>query len=441
MSNPAVYVLGETQIKNTRIRIEDNLGESIHVHIGDFRISLSIKEFYSIVDQFQKGADEILSLQGMKTDMFDYRAFDWDWLHRYESISKIEKVYVKIGDLLTKGESKITPNIDVIIPVSESRQYKALCGDDTQLKRYKEKNIYGQSNMNRLYDVMDCIRNNYPYDDKYIIVNQFNQIYDGDHRAACLLHLRGEEASIPVIQITFSDDPTIEEQLHNQERLLNDYLEKEKNRIKPVYQWSEELNALNLTFTEFRKKMESKGIDYYYLNHFWSDVNGEKVADKIVIVRPNSMINFCHEMKVSYYGKSIYRRFSFLYSMQRAVYIELNDAKVLVLDRLACKSKFENALMPLDKCLQSYADEFYALHIADERLLFIYVIVDAIINGNGFNNISKAYIQDNILCLKENETMNLLKLVFFKYSEKLAEMLIHKNFDGAYSGYVSNMDY
>lgn len=441
MSNPAVYVLGETQIRNVRVRIEDNLGESIHVHIGDFRITLSVKEFYAVVEQFQKAADELLAFWGMKIDMFDYRAFDWDWFGRYENMSKIEKVHVKISDLLTKGESAITPNIDVIIPVSESRQYRALCGDDTQLCRYKEKNVYGQSNMERLSSVMDCIKREYPYDDKYIIVNQFNQIYDGDHRAACLLYLRGADASIPVIQITFDNELTIEEQLNNQERLLNDYLEKEKNRIKPVYNWSEDTNVLDLSFVEFRTEMESKGIDYYYLDHFWSDVNGEIVADKVVIVRPNSMIDFCHEMKISYYGKSIYRRFGFLYSMQRAVYIELNDIKVLVLDRLACKSKFENALMPLDKYLQIYADGFYSTHLADTRMLFVYVIINAIINGNGFTNAGKTYIQDNVWYLKDEDTMNLLEKVFFGYTEKLVEMLINQNYNGAYEGYVTNTDY
>ena len=133
MSNPAVYVLGETKIKENKIRIEDNLGEAIHIHIGDFRFSLSINEFNRVVDQMELAANILLKQKGLSLNFFDKNALDWDWLHRYEEIEKIELIKIKIKNLLTKGESFISPQIQEIIPISECRQYKALCNDCSEL--------------------------------------------------------------------------------------------------------------------------------------------------------------------------------------------------------------------------------------------------------------------------------------------------------------------
>ena len=48
MSNPAVFELNKTIIKNNIFTIEDNIGEAIHFHIGLVRFDLSIKEFNNI---------------------------------------------------------------------------------------------------------------------------------------------------------------------------------------------------------------------------------------------------------------------------------------------------------------------------------------------------------------------------------------------------------
>ena len=45
MSNPAVFKLAETVIGDQKIVIEDNIGESIHLHIGLVRIDMTVKEF------------------------------------------------------------------------------------------------------------------------------------------------------------------------------------------------------------------------------------------------------------------------------------------------------------------------------------------------------------------------------------------------------------
>lgn len=442
MSNPAVCALAETEIKGSRVRIEDNLGESIHIHVGDLRISLSISEFNAFVDQVQLAAEELLNLNGIGLRMFDKTSFDWNWLGRYEHIVEINKTYVKIGDLLTKGESNICSEIDVIIPVDRSRQYKALTGDDSELKKRSQTNLHGQTNLERLQETMKSIKKHgYPYNDKLIIVNQYNQIYDGDHRAACLLYLEGREKLIPVIKITFDDQSTIEAQIEDEKRRIDRQVNKNNSLIKPVYQWSEELNKFEGSFNEFERKLQHNNIDYFCIDHIWSDPNGKVVGDKVIIIGQGSMIDFCKKMNVSYYGKSIYRKYRFLYSMQRSVYIESLNARIMVLDCLACKSKFEDAILPLENSIQKYAMDKSMNHRACREIEFIYVIVDSMLNGCGFNADSEEYVQKNIDLADSIDVKMMLKSIFYNYSEKLLAHLSHKEYELAYIDWIRNIDY
>ena len=441
MSNPAVYVLGETKINGNKIRIEDNLGEGIHIHIGDFRFSISIDEFNEIVNQIELATDTLLEKKGFSLNLFDKNALDWDWLHRYEEIEKIELVKIKIKDLLTKGESSVSSEIQEIISVSESRQYKALCNDYLELNRYVEKNDHGISNNERLDSVLRCIKKNgYPYDNKYILVNQYNQIYDGDHRAACLLILLGEDAWIPVCKITLSGEKNIEEQRQLIEKSKNNFWEEEKKKIKPVKKWSEELNKLDYDYSQFINYLKQKKYDFYCIDSGLSN-DGKKVADKIIVLEKNKVIDFCKEFGVSYYGQSEFRYYNFLYSMQRIVYVKLNDIKVFISDCICCKSKFENAIMPLDKKIQSYCWNHIEYNTLDTMMQILYVIVDSMINSNCFSEASMTFIKKNLDVLDDDKFVNLLKTVFFGYAEKLIDYLKNNEYEKAYDEYIKNDKY
>lgn len=442
MSNPAVYALSETRIRNAQIRIEDNLGEAIHIHIGEFRISLSVEEFNFMVNQVEKGTEELLSLHDINLKMFDKSAFDWDWIHRYQEIENIEIVSMRLGDLLTKGESEFSSDLDRIVSIADSRCFKALKGDYSELERYAEKNVFGVTKIQRLNNVCNLImEKGYPYDDKYIIVNQYNQIYDGDHRAACLLHLKGKNETIPVLQITFKNELSIEEQKQNEKKEYAKYIERIKNKPPVVRNWSEELNTLNVDYETFRQVLNEKKINYFWINQAWSGESGETIADKVIIIEENKMIEFCKKMKVSYYGKCRYRYYQFLYSMQRCVYIELTNARVLVFDRMSCKTKFENAIMPLDKAVQSVAWEKIENNKANSRTEMVFCIVNALINANGFSESSKELVKENKHYFDDDEFRNMCEKIFFNYTDNLFGYLKEEEYEQAYVKYLTNKNY
>ena len=89
MSNPAVHLLSTIEIQNKTLRIEDNLGEAIHLHIGELRVSLTVKEFNGFYEAILLAAKQLFELRGLCWDVLDITALDWDWLGEYANIEKV----------------------------------------------------------------------------------------------------------------------------------------------------------------------------------------------------------------------------------------------------------------------------------------------------------------------------------------------------------------
>lgn len=92
------------------------------------------------------------------------------------------------------------------IPFTENAPYKYLKGDVEEYKKYCEyhkNNGLPMMSIDRFEKLRESIRKN-GYDERHIIIlNDRNELMDGQHRACCLCEQLGEDASIRVLKIHF----------------------------------------------------------------------------------------------------------------------------------------------------------------------------------------------------------------------------------------------
>lgn len=56
--NVLMYELAEGEIRDDTLTVEDNIGESIHIHWGKIRIEMSIDDYHEFSNQLQKASNE-----------------------------------------------------------------------------------------------------------------------------------------------------------------------------------------------------------------------------------------------------------------------------------------------------------------------------------------------------------------------------------------------
>lgn len=202
MSNPAVIILANCLTKGGHsFRIEDNIGESIHIHYHDIRIDLTVKEFLDFADVIAESVNDILDVEGFCVEDYDPRflAELGDKLLDLQRVEldqvALDQIEVYVETLFGGYRLRKLPN---------SRVVRALSGDEKLFKAYSQENAFGESNMTRLESIVQSIRDNgYPRDGKHIVfMNDQNIIRDGQHRASALYHLNGS-MSIPVRRLHF----------------------------------------------------------------------------------------------------------------------------------------------------------------------------------------------------------------------------------------------
>ncbi len=72
MSNPGVLTLTEKRIApNKSFRVEDNLGESIHLHYNDIRVDLTIKELLYLGKESDKILMDRVKAKNFRPDVFE----------------------------------------------------------------------------------------------------------------------------------------------------------------------------------------------------------------------------------------------------------------------------------------------------------------------------------------------------------------------------------
>lgn len=203
MSNPAVITLASVKTKVGHFQVEDNIGESIHLHLGEIRCDITIDELEELAQ-----AAELALERFIKAKNFSIEEFSSEFLltlaeqELLPRLLSVEDDKVKLSELQVDTHNAFGP--DKFKPLTESRVLKALNGDTKENDNREERNYYGQSSQQRVESMLESIKiNGYPANGQMImLVKGSNRIYDGQHRAACMYYLWGDK-EVPVKRLVF----------------------------------------------------------------------------------------------------------------------------------------------------------------------------------------------------------------------------------------------
>lgn len=463
MSNPAINILIDIIIANERLIIEDNLGEAIHIHYGNIRLSVSISKFEEIEKTISESAEMILDEVGLDFFSIDPTAFLWGWTDFIMGITKTEIKTIKLGDLLstrTYGAVFGLGGIQIPASVSQSRIVKALNGDYKELEQYTQINYKQIDNIRRLNLIrQSIIDNGYPYKKQYIIVDQNYRIHDGDHRAGCLFKMYGGNYKIPVIVFNMGKE---ERNLSSAEirRIVKsrkkDYNKKIveclKSKIKEKWKinnkkekykkekYKKEKNILPL-WEEFEQYLNREQVQYFIIEGILIEPKYREEIDRKVVVHPNSfskVLTYLDHISIRI-EKLNKEKIETIYSLERPRFFCFGNMKIALCDKLYCKSFYWNVLLPLDNDIQELLWNTRKKIEADYICFIVnWIMGQWIIEKNGMEY---EYLDENINLLEKKEVFNCLKKEFFNFTEKLIEMLKNRKYESILGEYIKFREY
>jgi hypothetical protein len=199
MSNPGVIILSSGNIKKSaNFRVEDNIGECMHIHYGEFRFDFSIEQFLKLEETVKEAFSSLLSDKD-----FNLEDYDPNFLatigHTLKDLKEVKYETIKLNKLKVYNNKGRIPRI---VDLNESMMYQALKGNTEQYKNYSQINKFGEENEERLNRLVEHVTK-----DKIqpiILFNDQNIIRDGQHRASIYLDL--DKTEIPVIRLYFKKD-------------------------------------------------------------------------------------------------------------------------------------------------------------------------------------------------------------------------------------------
>jgi hypothetical protein len=209
MSNPGVIILSARSSSATRYRrfqIEDNIGESIHLHLDDMRFDFTVSEFLNFSDKLKECLSDPLILNNPELIKFDPH-FLSGISNLIPNILCIKNELIKLTDLRCivrkrwRGFEWLS-----ICQAAKTPAYKYLNGDKSELISYSQFNYAGISNEEKLNVLFKSIAEN-GFDEtlsSVVLIGSKNIVRDGQHRIAILTHLLGGEVQIPIKRIILS---------------------------------------------------------------------------------------------------------------------------------------------------------------------------------------------------------------------------------------------
>lgn len=202
MSNPGVITLSTKKLTNgEELRIEDNLGEAIHIHYEDIRLDLTVNEFRELVQTISNTICQLIDINNFNIKNYDPVFLDM-FSETLTDLVAIEDDVINLEDIqiVRKGIC----GLPIIRGLKESHMYRALLGKSKEHDMFKQENMWNETNEERLNKILESIKKQgYPYNNNYMIFfNEQNIIRDGQHRAACLFYLYGNQ-EVPIKRFKF----------------------------------------------------------------------------------------------------------------------------------------------------------------------------------------------------------------------------------------------
>ena len=229
MSNPGVILLASKKYlgKNiNRLDVEDNIGESIHIHINNIRIDLSIKEFLDFEKKISQSFFELAKFNGYNFDNYDLLFLFKlsSKIHLISSIYKEEKTIDDLKCIIYKYFYGF--HFPFVTKITNTPHYKFLKNSSSDLLNYDQDSYYGVSNQDRILNLLKIIKKNKNFisENPIILFPGGGHIRDGLHRASILTYL-GNKNSIECHIIKFID---------NSDNVISLYLSFIFKLIKPL---------------------------------------------------------------------------------------------------------------------------------------------------------------------------------------------------------------
>ncbi len=209
MSNPGVIVLsaiGSNISKYRRFQIEDNIGESIHLHLDDMRFDFTISEFLDFSAKLKECLSDPLLLKKPELIKFDPH-FLSEVSNLIPNVLDIKREKIRLSDLRFivrkswRGLCWLS-----ICPVAKTPAYKYLAGEKSELLSYSQFNYAGVTNEARLNSLLKSIIE-LGFDEtksSVVLIGPKNIVRDGQHRVAILAHLFGEDIQVNVSRVILS---------------------------------------------------------------------------------------------------------------------------------------------------------------------------------------------------------------------------------------------
>ena len=205
MSNPAVIPFAAFSgdgIK--RFVIEDNIGESIHIHADNVRVDLTINDFNDLAVSLKAALREMLLRKGLDIDLLD-EGFLVDTAHVWVNLESAKTYRMRLTSLRCSVYYPRFWPLHRRLAVTNTPAFKYLSGDTAPYIKYcrDSNNSFGEPT--RLDSLALSIAE-HGYDDSkrpIVIFNSRPLIMDGQHRAACLAQ-DDPDREVLVLDLKFS---------------------------------------------------------------------------------------------------------------------------------------------------------------------------------------------------------------------------------------------